>query len=45
MYTSFVDVSLPTKLERGFDLLIDAAADYGVSVLLAAVKTTDSKVT
>jgi hypothetical protein len=38
MYNSFVDVSLPTTLERGLDLLIDTAADYGVSVLLTTVK-------
>jgi hypothetical protein len=42
---SFVDVSLPTKLERGLDFLIDATADYGVSVLLTAVKISGSKAT
>ena len=32
-----VGVSLPTRLERGIDLLIDAAADYGVGAILVLV--------
>lgn len=36
-----VDVSLPTKLEKGIDLLIDAAADYGVSLTLKSGTSTN----
>jgi hypothetical protein len=35
-----IGVSLPTKLERGIDLLIDAAAEYGVGIILVIVDGT-----